>query len=93
MQRPFATLRACPEEYEGPGWSITRSARRGITVLGLLLLIIAVVIAAVFLVRYLRSRPTVSWHQPLNQLNLPGVIQIVRGDAVNLLRVGPHAAR
>lgn len=30
-------------------------ARRGITVLGLLLLIIAVVIAAVFLVRYLRT--------------------------------------
>jgi hypothetical protein len=34
--------------------------RRGITVLTLLLLIIAVVIAAVFLVRYLRSRPAVS---------------------------------
>jgi hypothetical protein len=33
----------------------TRSPRRGITVLGLLLLIIAVVIAAVFLVRYLRT--------------------------------------
>jgi hypothetical protein len=64
--------------------------RRGITVLGLLLLIIAVVIAAVFLVRYLRSRPTVSFHQPLDQLNLPGVIQIVRGDAVNLLPVGPY---
>jgi flagellar biogenesis protein FliO len=31
--------------------------RRGITVLGLLLLIIALVAAAVFLVRYLRSRP------------------------------------
>jgi len=30
---------------------------RGITVLGLLLLIIALVIAAVFLVRYLQSRP------------------------------------
>jgi flagellar biogenesis protein FliO len=33
------------------------SSKRGITVLGLLLLIIALVIAAVFLVRYLRSRP------------------------------------
>jgi hypothetical protein len=31
--------------------------RHGITVLGLLLLIIALVAAAVFLVRYLRSRP------------------------------------
>jgi hypothetical protein len=34
------------------------SGRRGITVLTLLLLIIAVIIAAIFLVRYLRSRPT-----------------------------------
>ena len=34
--------------------------RRGITVLSLLLLIIAIIIAAVFLVRYLRSRPAVS---------------------------------
>jgi len=33
-----------------------RFGRRGITVLALLLLIIAVVIAAIFLVRYLRSR-------------------------------------
>jgi hypothetical protein len=31
--------------------------RRGITVLTLLLLIIAVVVAAIFLVRYLRTRP------------------------------------
>lgn len=41
----------------------TRSTLRsgqGITVLTLLLLIIAVVIAAVFLVRYLQSRPAVS---------------------------------
>jgi flagellar biogenesis protein FliO len=36
------------------------SSRRGITVLSLLLLIIALVIAAVFLVRYLRTRPAVS---------------------------------
>jgi uncharacterized membrane protein YidH (DUF202 family) len=72
--------------------SIIRCDRRGITVLGLLLLIIALVVAAVFLVRYLRSRPAVSLHQPLEQLNLPGVIQIVRGDTVNLLRVAPHPA-
>ena len=38
----------------------TLSSRRGITVLSLLLLIIALVIAAVFLVRYLRTRPAVS---------------------------------
>lgn len=37
---------------------ITPSTRqRGITVLGLLLLIIALIVAAVFLIRYLRSRP------------------------------------
>jgi flagellar biogenesis protein FliO len=35
-------------------------ARRGITVLSLLLLIIGLVIVAIFLVRYLRSRPAVS---------------------------------
>jgi flagellar biogenesis protein FliO len=70
---------------------------KGITVLGLLLLIIALVIAAVFLVRYLRTRPAVSSgprhvspHQPLDQLDLAGVIQIVRGHPVNLLRVRPH---
>lgn len=34
--------------------------RRGITVLGLLILIIALVVVAIFLVRYLRSRPAVS---------------------------------
>jgi hypothetical protein len=38
----------------------TPSSERGITVLTLLLLIIALVIAAVFLVRYLRTRPAVS---------------------------------
>jgi hypothetical protein len=71
---------------------ITRAARRGITVLGLLLLIIAIVIAALLLVRYLRSRPAVSFHQPFDQLNLSGVIQIMRGDTVNLLCVGPYSA-
>jgi flagellar biogenesis protein FliO len=39
------------------------SRRRGITVLTLLLIIIAIVVAAVFLVRYLRNRPAVS-HTP-----------------------------
>jgi hypothetical protein len=73
--------------------SISRPGRRGITVLSLLLLIIAIVIAAIFLVRYLRDRPAVSLHQPLDQLNLAGVIQVMRGDAVNLLRVGPLPAR
>jgi hypothetical protein len=34
------------------------STRRGITVLGLLLLIIALMVAGFFLVRYLRSRQT-----------------------------------
>jgi hypothetical protein len=38
----------------------TLSSGKGITVLSLLLLIIALVIAAVFLVRYLRTRPAVS---------------------------------
>ena len=65
--------------------------RRGITVLGLLLLIIAVVIAAIFLTRYLRSRPAVSWHEPLNELDLSRVIQVVSSDAVYLLGVGPDA--
>jgi hypothetical protein len=37
----------------GPGSTV--SARRGITVLGLLLLIIAVVIAAILLINYLRQ--------------------------------------
>jgi flagellar biogenesis protein FliO len=35
--------------------SSTPPTRRGITVLGLLLLIIALVVAAVFLIRYLRT--------------------------------------
>jgi t-SNARE complex subunit (syntaxin) len=40
------------------------SRRRGITVLTLLLIIIAVIVAAVFLVRYLRNRPAVSHTRP-----------------------------
>jgi hypothetical protein len=36
------------------------NGRRGITVLALLLLIIAVIVAAIFLVRYLRTRPAIS---------------------------------
>jgi hypothetical protein len=40
-----------------PSHSAPRS-RRGITVLTLLLIIIAIVIAAFFLVSYLRTRPT-----------------------------------
>jgi hypothetical protein len=54
-----------------------RHDRRGITVLTLLLLIIALIVGAILLVRYVRSRPQVSVllpHQPLDQLNLPGVI-------------------
>lgn len=78
--------------------------RRGITVLGLLLVIIALMVAGFFVVRYLRTRqgatespPLIrpergSLHQPLDQLDLAGVIQVVRGDAVDLLRVGPHPA-
>jgi hypothetical protein len=38
--------------------------RRGITVLGLLLLIIAVIVAAVLLVRYLRTRPAAAMAPP-----------------------------
>jgi hypothetical protein len=38
--------------------SSSARTRQGITVLALLLLIIAIAVAAVFLVRYLRSRPT-----------------------------------
>jgi hypothetical protein len=41
-----------------------RADSRGITVLSLLLLIIALVIAAIFLVRYLRNRPSVSSLRP-----------------------------
>jgi hypothetical protein len=40
--------------------SSQRAGRHGITVLGLLLLIIAIVIAIIFLTRYLRDRPVVS---------------------------------
>jgi hypothetical protein len=72
--------------------------RRGITVLALLLLIIAVVILAFFLIRYLGTgtapAPEVptesSFHQPLDQLNLSGVVEIVRRDPMDLLGVGPY---
>jgi hypothetical protein len=77
------------------------NTRRGITVLSLLLLIIGLLVVGFFLVRYVRTRPTVtrpvsvlrmrSGHQPLDQLNLSGVIQVVSGNTVDLLRVGPHA--
>jgi hypothetical protein len=82
----------------------TQGRRRGITVLGLLLVIIALMVAGFFLVRYLRTRqaatqspplvrPSMSLgHQPLDQLDLAGVIQVVRRDAVDLLPVGPHPA-
>jgi hypothetical protein len=79
MQDPFATLRA--------GYCSPIKNRRGITVLGLLLLIIAVIIVAILLTRYLRNRPAAALrmpapviaysalsHQPLDQLNLTGVI-------------------
>ncbi len=78
-----------------------RSLERGITVLGLLLLIIALVVVAIYAVRYLRAgavthtAPVTSLrsrlsHQTLDQLNLPGVIEVVRGDAVDFLSQGPH---
>jgi hypothetical protein len=66
-------------------------------VLGLLLLIIALVVAAILVVRYLRTRPVAAHpapltsfrprlsHQAFDQLDLPGVIQVVRREAVNLL--------
>lgn len=38
--------------------------RRGITVLGLLLLIIAIIVAAVFVIRYLRTRPAAAMGPP-----------------------------
>jgi uncharacterized SAM-binding protein YcdF (DUF218 family) len=41
------------------------NTRRGITVLGLLLLIIALIIAGFFLVRYLRTRQAVTQSLPL----------------------------
>ncbi len=79
------------------------TSRHGITVLALLLIIIAVILVAFFLVSYLRTRPAQAQsseggsssplsHQPLDQLDLPGVIQIVRGDPVDLLPIGPDAA-
>jgi hypothetical protein len=45
--------------------SIQQSKRRGITVLGLLLLIIALMVAGFFVVRYLRSRQAVTQSPPL----------------------------
>lgn len=93
--------------------STASPARHGITVIGLLLLIIALVVAGIFLVRFLRSRPVATGSSPLSyvmrspwprerlgitsapesldQLNLSGVIQVVRGDPVYLLGVGPHS--
>ena len=74
--------------------------RRGITVLTLLLIIVAVMLLAFFFVSYLRTRPTQAHagavtplaHQPLDELNLPGVIQVVRRDPVDFLGVGPYSA-
>ena len=83
-----------------------RQSSRGITVLGLLLLILALVALGFFLVRYLGHRPAggqppitlnrspapgASAYQPFDQLNLPGVIEIVGGNAVDFLRIAPHA--
>jgi hypothetical protein len=79
------------------------NTRHGITVLGLLLLIIALMVAGFFVVRYLRSRQaatqspplvrpvSILGHQTLDKLNLPGVIKIVGGNSVDLLCVGPDA--
>jgi hypothetical protein len=47
------------------GVSIQRTGRRGITVLGLLLLIIALMVAGFFLVRYLQTRPGTTESPPL----------------------------
>ena len=53
-----------------PDRHVRRNRKRGITVLGLLLLIIALVIAAVFLIRYLRNRPTnTSLAPPIHGIN------------------------
>jgi flagellar biogenesis protein FliO len=49
------------------------SSRRGITVLSLLLLIIALVIAAVFLVRYLRTRPAGTSPSPTSLIVSPPI--------------------
>jgi hypothetical protein len=45
--------------------SMQRVGRHGITVLGLLLLIIALMVGGFFLVRYLRSRQAVTQSPPL----------------------------
>jgi hypothetical protein len=76
--------------------------RRGITVLTLLLLIITVIVGAIVVIRYLRSRPQASvaqptqgmalLHQSFNKLNLSGMIEIVGRDSVNFLGVGPYSA-
>ena len=84
-----------------PGLS---SANRGITVLSLLLLIIALMVGGFFVVRYLRGRqgatqspplvrptPLSLSHELFDQLNLAGVVEIVSGDPMNLLGVGPHS--
>jgi hypothetical protein len=47
------------------GVSIQRTRRRGITVLGLLLLIIALMVAGFFLVRYLQTRQGATESPPL----------------------------
>jgi len=47
------------------GVSIQPPARRGITVLGLLLLIIGLMVAGFFLVRYLQTRPAATESPPL----------------------------
>lgn len=86
--------------------SSRRARRHGITVLGLLLLIIGLMVGGFFLLRYLRSRqaanhspplvrPATSLllHQPLDQLDLTGVVKVVRGDPVDLLGAGPDPAR
>jgi hypothetical protein len=83
--------------------------RRGITVLGLLLVIVALMVAGFFVVSYLRTRQgatdsppiirpvpeqrSLRLHQPLDQLDLAGVIEVVRRDAVDFLPIGPHSPR
>jgi uncharacterized protein YneF (UPF0154 family) len=48
-----------------PRLSSRRAGRHGITVLGLLLLIIALMVGGFFLVRYLRSRQATTQSPPL----------------------------
>jgi hypothetical protein len=87
-----------------PRLSSQQASRYGLTVLGLLLLIIALMVGGFFVVRYLRSRQAATQspplvrptrlslpHEPLNQLNLTGVVEVVRGHAVDFLGVGPYA--